>query len=163
MNVIYALEPISKSIFLAGPTPRAPKPGQPKTPSWRPEAVRMLRDDLAFTGSVFVPESADGEPHDNYDHQLPWEWEGINQSTIVAFWIPRVLETMPAMTTNVEFGLLVTSGKMVLGAPPEAVKMTYLKELAKRYNVPIFDNLFDTLQESVIRTRSLYGRFGTSP
>lgn len=160
MNVIYALEPIPKSIFLAGPTPRPPKPGQDKVPSWRPEAVRMLRDDLGFTGSVFVPESPDGEPHDNYDHQLPWEWEGLNQATIVAFWIPRVLETMPAMTTNVEFGMLVNSGKMVLGAPPEAAKMTYLKELAKRYNVCIFDNLHDTLQESVIRTRQLYGRFG---
>lgn len=160
MNVVYALQPLAKSIFLAGPTPRPPKPGDEQVPSWRPEAVRILGDDLGFTGTVFVPESADGKPHDEYDHQLSWEWEGLDQSTIAVFWVPRVPENMPAMTTNVEFGMLVNSGKLVLGAPPSAVKMGYLKALAERFNIPVFDSLHSTLQEAVRRTQQSYGRFG---
>ena len=66
---------------------------------------------------------------------------------------------MPAFTTNVEFGLLASSGKRVLGAPTDAKKMTYLHALAKRYNVPVFDTLFDTLVEAVYRTKVAYGRF----
>lgn len=38
MNVIHALQPIPKSIFLAGPTPR-----DDETPTWPPEALEILR------------------------------------------------------------------------------------------------------------------------
>lgn len=154
MRVTYALQPLPKSIFLAGPTPRSIE-----VPSWRPEAVRMLREDLRFDGTVFVPESADGKPHNEYDHQISWEWEAINQATIVVFWVPRELATMPAFTTNVEFGYLAASGKVVLGAPPDAKKMGYLKALAHRHNIPVWDTLWDTLAEAVYRTQQVYGRF----
>lgn len=158
MKIAYALQPLDKSIFLAGPTPRPHKP----VPSWRPEAIAMLRDELGFTGTVFVPESADGKPHDEYLHQVSWEWEGLNQCTVAAFWIPRVLETMPAMTTNVEFGLVAASGKMVLGAPPEAEKIGYLHELAARFNAPIYKTMRETLEEAVRRTRVPFGRHGVA-
>lgn len=154
MNITYALQPLAKSIFLAGPTPRAAN-----VQSWRPQALDILRNDLAFEGTVLVPEAEDGRPHNEYDHQLSWEWEALNQATIVVFWVPRDLETMPAFTTNVEFGFLIASGKVVLGAPVGAKKMGYLWALARRYNVPIFDTLTDTLVEAVARTKQVYGRF----
>lgn len=154
MKITYALEPVPKSIFLAGPTPRTPE-----VPSWRPAAIEMLRNELNFDGTVLVPEAADGKPHDDYDRQISWEWEALNQATIVVFWVPRELIAMPAFTTNVEFGFLVASGKLVLGAPTSASKMTYLHALAARYNVPVFNSLFDTLIEAVDRTKSPYGRF----
>lgn len=162
MKVAYALQPIEKSIFLAGPTPRPPKSGQLPVPSWRPAAIAMLRDELGFAGTVFLPEAADGKPHDEYFHQVSWEWEGLNQCTVAAFWVPRVLENMPGMTTNVEYGQLVSSGKMVLGAPPDAEKMSYLHELAARFNVPVYKTMRETLVEAVRRTRLPFGRYGVS-
>ncbi len=54
MEVVYARQPLPErveaSLFLAGPTPRSPA-----TPSWRPEALRLLRE-LGFRGYVFAPE-----------------------------------------------------------------------------------------------------------
>lgn len=52
MQVIHALQKLPKSIFLAGPTPR-----DKNTPSWRPQALEILRD-MGFGGPVYVPESA---------------------------------------------------------------------------------------------------------
>lgn len=139
MKIVHALEPLQKSIFLAGPTPR-----DSETSSWRPEALNIL-ELIGFDGTVFVPESNNWMAHDNYDAQIRWEWEAINQSTVVVFWIPRDLVTMPAFTTNVEFGLTVASTKAILGFPPDAPKMSYLKALAERFNVPTFCYLDDTL------------------
>jgi len=151
MTPIFALQPLIKSIFLAGPTPR-----DPATPSWRPEALRLLQA-LGFDGQVFVPEAADWAPHNHYDDQIQWEWEALNSATVVAFWVPRDLATMPALTTNVEFGLLVQSGKLVLGYPSAAPKMKYLARLAKRHGAPVFHDLEATLREAVERTRRPFG------
>lgn len=148
MNVIYAQEPIRQSIFLAGPSPR-----DTNTPSWRPEALRILQH-LNFKGDVYVPEPRTklDDWAFNYDTQIKWEWMGIDTSAVVAFWIPRELSTMPGFTTNVEFGLTVASGKAVLGFPPDSPKNRYLDELAKRFNVPVKHTLTDTLACAMLKT-----------
>lgn len=55
MEVIYALEDMpdtfTKSIFLAGPTPR----NKDEVESWRPDALKIL-EDKGFDGVVFIPE-----------------------------------------------------------------------------------------------------------
>lgn len=145
MNVVYALQDLPRSIFLAGPTPRDPLVG-----SWRPEALEIL-ERLGFTGSVFVPESEDWLAHDNYDRQIEWEWEGLDRASTIVFWIPRDLVTMPAFTTNVEFGYMVASKKILLGYPPGARKTNYLKALAERHGVPVFHTLEDILEEAARR------------
>jgi hypothetical protein len=146
MKVVYALEPLTKSIFLAGPTPRSPE-----VASWRPEALKTLAW-LDFKGEVYVPESSDWKSHENgYDNQVWWELEALEKSTVVVFWVPRDLETMPAFTTNVEFGMLVKSGKVLLGAPEGAPKMNYLKMVAAKYNVKFFDDLDQLLKEAVTK------------
>ena len=144
MNVLYAGQPLAQSIFLAGPSPR-----DPKTPSWRPEALRIL-EALKFPGTVFVPEPETGSQWD-YDNQICWEWEGLGQATCVAFWVPRELAAMPAFTTNVEFGLMVAGKKTVLGYPFSAPKMGYLRALAVRHQVPIFHTLEETLRTAVAK------------
>lgn len=154
MQVTYARQPLQKSIFLAGPTPRSND-----VQSWRPEALRILRDVCVFNGTVFVPEDAAGSRAFEYDDQVTWEWEAINQATVVVFWVPRELKTMPAMVTNVEFGMLAATGKVVLGAPPTAQKMGYLKTLAARHHIPVFDSLELTLCEAVRRTDQLFGQY----
>lgn len=152
MKVVYALQPIEKSIFLAGPTPRGEK-----VPTWRPQALETLRS-LGFDGTVYVPESHDWAKHDNYEDQIDWEWAGLDTARVVVFWVPRDLELdengemkMPAFTTNVEYGLMAMGGKCLLGTPEDAPKTKYLKRLAKRAHIPMFDNLEDLLAAAVKR------------
>lgn len=152
MTPVFALQSLPKSIFLAGPTPR-----DPLTPSWRPEALAIL-EELGFEGHVYVPENANWQPHDQHEAaQVPWEWEALNAATVVAFWVPRDLATMPALTTNVEFGCYANSGKCVLGYPRSAAKMRYLDRLAQRFQVPVLDGLRATLEAAVAKTKHPFG------
>lgn len=151
MNTVFALTALPKSIFLAGPTPR-----DVAVPSWRPQALSRLAA-LGFEGTVYVPESADWLPHKSYDDQVHWEWEALNLATAVVFWVPRNLATMPAFTTNVEYGLLAHSAKAVLGYPKGTPKMSYLAKLANRFGVPVHHDLDATLQEAVEMTRRPFG------
>jgi hypothetical protein len=147
VKTCYALDKLDKSIFLAGPTPRSPS-----VASWRPEALRILTE-LSFEGTVLVPEQASWQPHDHYDDQIRWEWEALNKATVIAFWVPRELESMPAFTTNVEFGLLASSSRVLLGYPLDAPKMRYLSELAKRYNVGVSHSLRELLAAAVDKAK----------
>jgi 8-oxo-dGTP pyrophosphatase MutT (NUDIX family) len=147
MKIIYAYEEmpkvITKSLFLAGPTPR-----DPDVESWRGDALKIL-EDKGFDGVVFVPEPRDGKWSHDYDEQLGWEEEHLNIADCIVFWVPRDLETMPAFTTNVEFGMWCESGKIVFGAPPDAPKNKYLLNYAEKYHVPIGDSLTETLTHAM--------------
>lgn len=151
MTPVFALQPLPKSIFLAGPTPR-----DARVPSWRPAALEQL-EAMGFEGTVYVPESANWQAHDNYTGQVHWEWEALNLATVVVFWVPRDLQDMPAFTTNVEFGNLAHSGKLVLGYPNGAPKMSYLDALATRFGVPVYASLTATLEAAVAKARQPFG------
>lgn len=143
MKIVYAREEIAPQaggLFLAGPTPRSAD-----VKSWRPEALSLL-EAMGYTGTVYVPEAANWQPHDDYSGQIEWEWAALDAADKIIFWVPRNLQTMPALTTNVEFGLYVKSGKAILGYPPEAEKMRYLDALAKRFSVPVFSSLEQMLK-----------------
>jgi hypothetical protein len=146
MKTVYALQPIGKSIFLAGPTPR-----KDEIESWRPEALSILQE-LEFDGTVYVPESEDWKKHDNYQAQIEWEWQALDTSSVILFWVPRDLHLdkegdlkMPAFTTNVEFGLAAKSGRVVLGYPIGTDKMPYLHSIARRFHIPVYNDLRDTI------------------
>ena len=156
MNVYFAQDTLpNSSIFLAGPTPRR----DTKIPSWRPEALRILGEALRFRGDVYVPEPANFKPFESFDGdaQVAWEWTGISNATVVAFWIPRDLQDMPGFTTNVEFGLLAATGKVVLGFPDGAPNTGYLKRLAERFHVPVYTTLYDTLEAAVRKASAPFG------
>ena len=139
MQVSYARTPLQQSIFLAGPTPR-----DANTPSWRPEALEILKN-LGFTGTVFVPEDSDGSKKFSYDDQIEWELQALHSATCVLFWVPRELEHMPAMVTNVEFGHFVHRPNTVLGYPLEAPKMKYLHGLANLHGITVRHTLHSTI------------------
>ena len=134
------------SVFLAGPTPR-----DKAVASWRPDAVDVLRRrwlDGAPPGGdlvVFVPETAGGGVGRGWDAQVEWEDACLNACDVIAFWVPRDMRTLPGLTTNVEWGRWESSGKVVLGSPPEAEKMRYLRHYARRYGVSVSDTLEDTM------------------
>jgi hypothetical protein len=115
------------SVFLAGPTPRSLD-----VSSWRPEAVRLLREAWPGPGrlAVFVPEDPGGGMHGTWPAQVAWEDRHLHLADVIAFWVPRDLTTLPGFTTNVEFGRWQDSGKAVLGAPPEAPGTRYLRHYA---------------------------------
>lgn len=146
MKIIYAHERVEPSIFLAGPTPR-----DQETPSWRPEALRILQH-YNFEGTVYVPEDRREGAKFDYDDQVHWEWTALESSTVIVFWVPRELDTMPAFTTNVEFGLYVRNGRVLLGYPEGAPKMTYLDALAQRFKVPVFHDLDELIAVAIMRT-----------
>lgn len=111
-----------KSIFLAGPTPRSVD-----VETWRTEAVQILKQ-LGFNGIVYVPEQQIRDINYDYNNQVWWEREALNNADTIVFWIPRDIKTMPAFTTNVEFGywLSKNSNKVVYGRPDESEKNKYL-------------------------------------
>ena len=152
--VYYYDEPpdsYTKSIFLAGPSPRTPD-----IQSWRPEALKTL-EAKGFDGIVFVPEPKPGD-NSQYDWSKAPQWEHrmLDMADIVLFWVPRDISTLPngesklpGFTTNVEFGHWVSSGKAVLGHPPRAPHTDYLRFMADKFHVPTMFTLEDTINKSL--------------
>jgi hypothetical protein len=127
MNIIYAQEdftPEPLSIFLVGPTPRNDSVVFATT-SWRPKALEIL-EHYNFQGQVLVPEGRNGKFNDNYLGQVEWEFKGLENAGIICAWVPRNMETMPALTTNIEFGRYVGSGRLLYGRPNGAPHTGYL-------------------------------------
>ena len=129
MTTYYSDQPIDHSIiensrhcmFLAGPTPRSND-----VKSWRPDAIDVL-ERAKYDGVVFIPEfDTTNMPQWDYLHQVSWETWGLINAKVIVFWVPRVLETMPAFTTNVEFGRFIDSGRVIYGRPDDSVRNGYL-------------------------------------
>lgn len=158
MRIIYALEElpaiISKSIFLAGPTPRSND-----IKSWRESAIGILKES-EYDGVVFVPEPRDGKWADEYHEQVEWEEYCLNVSDSIVFWVPRDLKTMPAFTTNIEWGQWGDSGKVVFGCPFNSPKNRYLEYYAKKFEVPTSDSLKETLKNAMTMVGEGGRRFG---
>ena len=119
MNVLFSDQEImigAPSLFLAGPTPR-----DPSVRSWRRDALDILKE-LNFIGTVLIPERQNWQTAFEYIDQVEWEYAGLEQATVVVFWIPRDLKLLPGFTTNVEFGRYVGKKPCVYGRPDEAPK-----------------------------------------
>lgn len=136
-----------RSIFLAGPTPRNVD-GAPSMIGWRDSAIGILaaqyHDTPNFT-TVFAPELGNGQWLGDYDGQVEWERRALDMATVILFWVPRELQHMPAFTTNVEFGMYMNSGRVVLGYPPHTPQMKYLDWHARRLGIPVCDSLTETI------------------
>lgn len=147
LKVVYAKElhpkEVTKSIMLCGPSPR-----DKDTTSWRPKAIELL-EKLGYDGHVFVPEPRDGKFSGDYIDQVEWETAALSQADSIVFWVPRDMKTMPALTTNVEFGVWADSGKVVLGTPAEAEHVRYLQYMATKLKIPNYSTLDATLEEAV--------------
>ncbi|MDB5184287.1 MAG: hypothetical protein JWN38_95 [Candidatus Saccharibacteria bacterium] len=149
LTLVYALEapPLSysKSIFLAGPTPR-----EAHVESWRPEAIKIL-DMLGYDGVVFIPEHRSGRWHGDWFAQVYWEEHCLHLADCIAFWVPRHMVTMPGLTTNVEWGVWQDSGKTVFGAPDSAQGVRYPEYYAGQYAVPTARELEVLLAQAMVK------------
>jgi hypothetical protein len=142
MQIIWAQKEfpkkITKSIFLAGPTPR-----EKNVKSWRIEAIKCLEDN-DYDGTVFIPEFEDGIQDDtklDYSGQIEWEQRAMNMADIILFYLPRKMKDMPGLTSNDEWGYWKTSRKVILAFPENAEKVRYQEYFAKQLNIPILDSL----------------------
>ena len=134
----------TKSIFLAGPTPR-----DKEITSWRNEACKIL-EKLNFDGLVYIPEYSSWKPKADYVDQAMWERKALTHASIIVFWIPRKLPEMPAFTTNVEFGYWLHTNKVIYGRPDTAEKIKYLDWLYKLdYNEEPINNLEELLTKAI--------------
>ncbi len=135
LKIVYAQSPfptsVTKTLYLAGPTDRNNRPT-----AWRQQALQILRD-LAFDGHVFVPELEEGKWNGNRDAQWAWEDAAMSRADALVFWMPRDLETLPGFTTNIEWGLYASSGKVVLGVPEGAQKTDWAERYAGKFKVPV--------------------------
>ena len=147
MEVVYAHESApesySRSLFLAGPTPRSAD-----VASWRPEALRII-ERRGYDGVVFVPEPRDGNWLDGYINQIEWEEKHLHMADCILFWIPRDLTTLPGFTTNVEWGAWQDSGKVVLGMPQDAPSTRYLRYYADKLYVDTASTLEETINAAI--------------
>lgn len=150
MQLIYALEDlpknITKSIFLAGPTPRSNS-----IISWRKEAIKLLKENN-YDGVVFIPEPRNGEFTSNYDNQIEWEEKMMDLSDCILFWIDRKLRPdfeNIALTTNIEWGKYCNSGKVVVGFPEDAEKTRYIKHQIDKLQLNYNDTLEKTIKEAL--------------
>jgi hypothetical protein len=147
MHVVYATElppeSFSHALFLAGPTPRSAG-----VKSWRPGALRLLCK-AGYDGVVFVPEPRNGKWHEEYTRQIEWEEQCLHMADCILFWVPRDLDTMPAFTTNDEWGAWKNSGKVVFASPPRAAKVQYQRYYAEKLRVPMADSLPEAIRASL--------------
>lgn len=153
INLKFTTEdiPLSYSVFLAGPTPRSKD-----VLSWRPEAVELFKkytDNL----TLFIPEPnwysgiTFEEVCLDMAEVIEWEHKALSIADIILMWVPRELDTMPAFTTNVEFGLNVKSGLLFYGRPDSAPKNYYLDYCYEKFTGRKFSNTLDHLINTVIQ------------
>lgn len=158
VTVVMARELLfgAPSVFLAGPTPE-----RGTVPSWRPEAIRQL--EFHWSGdkplTVFSPESRGGVRAKTYEEQVRWEMTARYRATVVMFWIPRDMASLPGMTSNVEFGYDVAAPgrRVVLGAPPDCPspeRNRYLVHVANVHAVPVRRTLAETAATAVELVKS---------
>ena len=136
------------SIFLAGPSPRAAE-----VASWRPEALREITMQWRQPGTlvVFVPEARNGARASDFTGQLDWERINRDRADEILYWVPREMGTLPGLSTNVEFGEDMDSGRAVLGCPEQAVHVRLLQELADELKAPVADTLAKTVSLALDR------------
>lgn len=153
VNVVMAREdlPTGPSVFLAGPTPER----KSRVPSWRPDAVDILATLWGYDGPLWAisPESRGGGRAKRYEDQVRWELRARHLATVVLFWIPRDMRTMPGQTTNVEFGFdIAKQRQVVLGCPPDCPnpeRNRYLIFLAHAAGVPVCTTLGETVDAAL--------------
>ncbi|MDY6994069.1 MAG: nucleoside 2-deoxyribosyltransferase domain-containing protein, partial [Pseudomonadota bacterium] len=124
---IYAYESAPSSyqaaLFLAGPTPR-----DSDVASWRLEALALLHKlEPTIDLVVFIPEPHDGHAHSDYLQQVTWEQQHLEMADAILIWLPRDMNTsLKGLTTNIEFGKYIDSGKLFYGRPEHADHVRYL-------------------------------------
>ncbi len=128
---------VYKTIFLAGPNPRY-KDGDIVEETWRHRAIQYL-EDYGYDGHVFIPlpkrcftiGGTVVDPVTDYNHQVDWEDKAMARADVLLFYVDR-RNGLQGLTTNIEFGRYLDSGRMVYGRPNDAENIRYLDEQVRK-------------------------------
>ncbi len=149
MKINYSDEKLMKekpSIFLAGPIPR-----DQVTKNWKEEALKILNQ-LQFSGIVYIPEKKTKVVMEGNKDEMNWEKEAMENADILVFWIPRSFPDMLGLTTNIEFGIWLKSGKIIYGRPDDSFRNEYLDVIfEEEYHEKPYRSLEELLKETVRR------------
>lgn len=153
MKINYSNEEViidSNSIFLAGPAPR-----DKNIVSWRNDAIDILKE-LRFDGVVYNPEYKDvPKDNDSKDENCLWERKAMNCAKVILFWIPRNNTDMLGLTTNVEFGYFIHTGKILYGRPDNSYMNKYLDWLYRyECNKEPYNDLKELIKEALIKLKN---------
>jgi hypothetical protein len=134
MKVIHVLESIqykTPSIFLAGPMHRDLKQ------SWRTRAIDVLAE--SFQGTVYTPEEGKYSDSWSYSKQVDWEMAVMSMVDTI----------LPGLTTNIEFGEYMHSGKIVVGFPRDSDNNRYIAYRCEKLGIPLHDTLRKTIAAAI--------------
>lgn len=148
------------SIFIAGPTSR----DNVFEKSWRKDIIDILRNNK-FQGTVCIPEFRTPREFTDkdWDAETDWEWDMLEKVDCILFWVPRKKDTLPGLTTNLEFGMCIERypDKVVLAYPLDADEMQWLK---KKYmvvkNISPIHSLEDAAHAAIILAKKNYELIG---
>ncbi len=129
MKIYSNQPPLTKftenSIFLCGPTPRSSE-----VISWRIKALELLS---GFSGVICIPERDDWHNLSSYLEQVEWEYSCLENCEKIICWLPRNMENMIGLTTNVEFGYWIGKKSFFYyGRPDDAPNTRYLDWLYEK-------------------------------
>ena len=155
---------VTKTIFLAGPNPRY-KNGDAVLRTWRHDVLEEL-ERIGYDGHVFIPmpigsfygETVSGAVSD-YDHQIEWEDAAMMRADVILMWVDRT-STLRGMTTNIEFGRYLDSGRLIYGRPENADGCRYLDEQIKKRRKEAYSTITAIVKEADWRLRDGAERSG---
>lgn len=155
---------VTKTIFLAGPNPRY-KNGDVVLRTWRHDVLEEL-ERIGYDGHVFIPmpigsfygETVSGAVAD-YDHQIEWEDAAMMRADVILMWVDRT-STLRGMTTNIEFGRYLDSGRLIYGRPENADGCRYLDEQIKKRRKEAYSTITAIVKEADWRLRDGADRSG---
>lgn len=143
---------VTKSIYLAGPSPRYKKGDSVKTNTWRHQAVQLLKE-LNYDGHVIIPlcsymfrEGIVGDNCFSYKKQAKWENVAMHSCDILLFNLDR--RDSPGATTNIELGEFFNSCKSVY-VIPNSLGNDYIFERLRSSNTNMYSSLKDGLEYSL--------------
>jgi hypothetical protein len=80
---------------------------------------------------------------------VEWDERALKAASVIMFWVPRSHD-LPGLTTNIEFGMWMDSGKVVFGAPANADDVKYMRWWCAKLGIAQADTLEGTIHRAIM-------------
>lgn len=157
LKLIFSDDPfpsmVEKTLFLAGPNDRLEVGDPIRKDTWRHRVVNYL-DARRYDLTVFIPFPkeifyGDTLTHEiDYSLQIQWELDCLDAADIILFYVERTEKNL-GLTTNIEFGRYIDSGRIMYCRPNEALNIRYLDQMILARNKKVYYNLHSVLEDTV--------------
>jgi hypothetical protein len=134
-----------KSCFLAGTIGI-----DGKSENWQQYVSDKLSD---YAINIYNPrrEKWEGSLEQNINNidlknQINWELDALEKSDFI---IMNILGDSKSPITLLELGMFIKSGKLLVSCPKEFYRYGNIQVMCYRYNVPLFDNVDDLLNDFI--------------